>query len=68
MDSFLQIGSGVDEAGYFKTIIEQARSKTDAISYAERRAQEMAEGDMGDFALEGKPGFFFINFLGKANP
>ena len=55
MDSFVHLGDGVDEASYFKTILDSARVKTESASYTERRAQEMtAGGDMDDFDIEGK--------------
>ena len=54
MESFLTLGDAGDELSYFKQILDEARSKADNIGYAERRAQEMACGDMEDYSLEGK--------------
>ena len=37
---------------YFKQLLEVHSSKTLNVGYAERRAQEMANGDMEDYSLE----------------
>lgn len=54
MDSFLTLGDTSDEMGYFSSILNMAQSKADNTGYAERRAQEMANGDLEDYSLEGK--------------
>ena len=54
MESFLTLGSSGDEMSYFKQLLDDARSKADNTGYAERRAQEMANGDMEDYSLEGR--------------
>ena len=54
MDSFLTLGETGDEMSYFKQLLEVAQEKADNTSYAERRAQEMASGDMEEYSLEGK--------------
>ena len=38
MDNYIQLGDGIDEASYFKQILDAARNKTDSASYTERRA------------------------------
>ena len=53
MTSFLEIGQGTDSEEYFQQIINDANLKVDAVSYAERRAQEMGNDSDDDFALEG---------------
>ena len=54
--SFLTLGdTSGDELSYFRQMLEVAQAKTDNVGYAERRAQEMASGDMmEDYSLEGK--------------
>ena len=54
--SFLTLGdTSGDELSYFRQMLEVAQAKTDNVGYAERRAQEMAGGDMTeDYSLEGK--------------
>ncbi len=54
-NSFLTLGTDAgDEMGYFKQILDVAQNKADNVGYAERRAQEMASGDMDEYSLEGK--------------
>ena len=54
--SFLTLGdTSGDELSYFRQLLEVAQTKADNAGYAERRAQEMANGDMmEDYSLEGK--------------
>ena len=47
-------GEAGDELSYFRQILNDAQTKAENIGYAERRAQEMACGDMEDYSLEGK--------------
>ena len=56
MSSFLTLGdTSGDELSYFRQMLEVAQVKCDNAGYAERRAQEMAGGDMmEDYSLEGK--------------
>ena len=55
MESFLTLGGEAgDELSYFRQILNDAQTKAENIGYAERRAQEMACGDMEDYSLEGK--------------
>ena len=54
MNSFLTLADTGDEMGYFRQVLETAQQKSEEESYAERRAQEMANGDMEDCSLEGK--------------
>ena len=50
----MTLGDTGDELGYLRQLIDVARQKADGVGYAERRAQEMASGDMEDYSLEGK--------------
>ena len=51
----MTLGDSGDEMSYFKQLLDNAQIKADNVSYAERRAQEMANGDMDeDYSLEGK--------------
>ena len=52
--SFLTLGDTGDELGYFRQLLDVAQQKSQGESYAERRASEMANGDMEDCSLEGK--------------
>lgn len=53
--SFLTLGdTSGDELNYFRQLLEVAQTKAENTGYAERRAQEMAGGDMEDYSLEGK--------------
>ena len=55
MDSFLSIGAGHDETGFYREIIEDAMEKSGAMPYAERRAYEMnTNGDDDEYTIEGK--------------
>ena len=55
MDSFLSIGAGHDETGFYREIIEDAMEKAGSMPYAERRAFEMnSNGDDDEYTIEGK--------------
>ena len=54
MDSFLTLSDTGDELSVFRQVLETAQQKAQAESYNERRAQEIASGDMEDCSLEGK--------------
>jgi hypothetical protein len=54
MESFVSIGAGHDEISYYKSIIDDALNKSEAMPYAERRAYEMNTNDDDDYTIEGK--------------
>ena len=60
MDSFLTLSDTGDELSVFRQVLETAQQKAEAESYNERRAQEIANGDMEDCSLEGKSPLFAI--------
>ena len=66
-DSFLTLAKNDngDELSYFKQMLEVAQAKAYNTGYAERRAQEIANGDTEEYSMEGKK--HFTNFRQSYN-